>query len=274
MLFLTPSHDIWLAILDAVSGNDRSQLKKCSLVCHYWHAYLRPQLMASIIFHASHYPGSYEDIEPLQRNKDLVRRLCIEHWDPSDWLSGNSNILSSTAVPAALVSSWIPFAALVTLELRDITFTTFESLRTCISRLASNGPALRNLIVFDCACADAYAIQSNLEEVDTDNNGWLAYQPHSLALVEVEINSDQDNYFASLLWSWLMLSPTLYAIRILDVRLDTLDEFDLHALFIFLSRPECLAEQLKLTMNTVCGPFRSFSMCSKWAFWIHRYRKP
>jgi hypothetical protein len=60
MTSFIPSHDVWLAMLNLMIDDDQLHLKHCSLVCRSWHAYLRLQLMESVLFHEAHYPASYD----------------------------------------------------------------------------------------------------------------------------------------------------------------------------------------------------------------------
>jgi hypothetical protein len=243
MALLTPSHDVWLAILDSMSDEDRPQLKQCNLVCHSWHVYLRPRLMASVKFHELHHPHSSEDLQSLERCGHLMRRLCNENWDPSKWLFGFIRTLTNQSL-ASTSPRTVPFSALVELKLHMITFSTFKDLHACISLISST---LERLTIIECECVDAYEIKKELEYLKSPDSNTV-FQTHELALAKVEIDSDQANYFASIMCLWFALSPTLRALRVIHVRLETFDEYDLRTLFNLLNCPECLAEELNLDL--------------------------
>jgi hypothetical protein len=233
-----PSHDVWCAILDSM--DDNTLLKTCNLVCRSWHAHLQPRLMASVVFRGTHHSTS-DNLQVMQLFNHLTRRLCIEDLDPSEWLSELIN--PSTDESLASTSPWTaPFGALVDLRLQTITFSTFKDLYACISLISST---LKYLAIIECECADASAVKRTLKNSEGMNN---FCQPHELALEKVEIDSDHFNYFASIMWRWFVLSPTLRTLRVLHVRLEMFDEYDLWSLLSFLSCPECLAEELNLDL--------------------------
>jgi hypothetical protein len=69
------------------------------------------------------------------------------------------------------------------------------------------------------------------------------------ALRKMQIDSQQEVYFAYALWDWLSATPTLSVLRVLDIRLYPHDAEDLRNLFAFIRRSECAVEELKLTMG-------------------------
>jgi hypothetical protein len=265
MISLAPSHDVWLAILDWMNDDDRPQLKECNLVCRSWHAHLRPQLMANILFREDHHPlTSADDMQVLHQNSHLVRCLRIEDWHPSEWLSGSTG----TTNPEMVVPISPPFGALLKLELYTIAFSTFGELYACISLISST---LEHLVIVQCTCDDASAMKmllndkngSGIEDdasthgtiTDDSDSGSDVYRPRAngLALTKVEIDSDRMGHFANLMWYWFTLSPTLSTVRFLRVCLEMFDEYDLSALFAMLNRSECRADELNLTLVNVQG---------------------
>jgi hypothetical protein len=250
MSLLTPSHDVWLAILDLISDEDRSQSKACNLVCRDWHKHLRPRLMASVLLCGSDHRASAQDLQVLQQSdlNHLTRRLCLEQWNETRLPSGSSLVLNALSF----------FSALVTLELRDVLFPTFTDLQVCLARTSFS---LKHLIILSCACLDARSMKKLVEKGYISD--YPVYQPHGLALERVDVDSEQSESMASLLWPWFALSPTVSAIRSLHVRFDYFSRLDLPILYEFLSHSQCSVEELKLALNTPITRFDPAGMSTR-----------
>jgi hypothetical protein len=234
MVQLDPSHDVWCSALDAVG--DRILLKTCNLVCRAWYTYLQPKLMASICIDFAAYQSLDVDVQTMERCKHLVRHLSLHNRDREhqEWQLG---------IDLAAVS----FSNLVTLELRQIRFSTITDLYGCLSMTP---PTLKSLIIFDCSCPEirrTYRPPVSLDDNMVINS--IVYWPHSLALRDIEIDSDMINYFACALWGWFAASPTLSVLRVLDIRLMYFDEKDLRSLFDFLSHAECMVEKADIKIG-------------------------
>jgi hypothetical protein len=231
MVHLDASHDVWCSALDAVG--DRILLKTCNLVCRAWYTYLQPKLMASICIDFAAYQSSDVDAPMMERCKHLVRHLSLHNRDRAhqEWQLG---------IDLAVVS----FSSLVTLELRQIRFSTITDLYGCLSMTP---PTLKSLIIFDCSCREirrTYRLSVSDNMVNS-----IVHRPHSLALRDIEIDSDMISYFACALWGWFAASPTLSVLRVLDIRLMYFDEKDLRSLFDFLSHAECMVEKVDIKIG-------------------------
>jgi hypothetical protein len=222
-----PTHDVWIVILDHLEYCEWSQLKECNVVCRAWHAYLQPLLMAAISINEINHPTS-EDLHVIQQNVRFIQQLalCYDTWNPSQWLDTIIGISPS-------------FTSLVTLKLSHITFSTVEELQSCISAMSES---LEGLIIFNCACSDVMIARE-------DRRVLLSHPHNRPALRKMQIDSEQEGYFAFALWDWLSATPTLSVLRVLDIRLYPHDAEDLRDLFAFMGRSECAVEELKLTMG-------------------------
>jgi hypothetical protein len=192
--------------------------------------------MASICIDFAAYQSSDVDAQMMERCKHLVRHLSLHNRDRAhqEWQLG---------IDLAGVS----FSSLVTLELRQIGFSTIKDLYGCLSMTP---PTLKSLIIFDCSCSEISStcrLSVPLEDNMAINS--IVDRPHSLALRDIEIDSDMINYFACALWGWFTASPTLSVLRVLDIRLMYFDEKDLRSLFDFLSHAECMVEKVDIKIG-------------------------
>jgi hypothetical protein len=236
MVYVDPSHDVWCAALDAIG--DHTLLKTSNLVCRAWHAYLQPRLMASIRIKFVDFEKPNADAPIVKRIQYLVRHLCLEASDveTQGWRAGIS--LAPTS-----------FSNLVKLELRHITFVNITDLWACLSMTPKT---LESLAIFDCRCPDIRKIYR-----PAGNNRSITlpvHSPHSLALRDIVVDSDQLNYFACALWEWLAASPTANVLRFLDIRIAYFDQKDIGCLVAFLNSAACSTEIVAITLGVYTTP--------------------